>query len=66
MLYENNSLFERTRLQMLKDKERIMCKLISKRAITQCVIHEGCEMQSCSQIVAFCSPFGLGKKMFNL
>jgi len=34
MLYENIHLFQRTSLQMPKDRERIMCKLKIKRTVT--------------------------------
>jgi Rps23 Pro-64 3,4-dihydroxylase Tpa1-like proline 4-hydroxylase len=40
MLYENIRLFQRTSLQMPKDRERIMCKLKIKRPITHYVIHK--------------------------
>ena len=65
MLYGNIHLFQRTSLQMPKDRERVMCKFKMKRTVTQ-VYTQGCEMYSCSQIDTFHSLFGLGKIMFSL
>ena len=66
MLYENICRFQRTSLQVPKDRERNMCKLKIKGRVAQYVIHEDAKCMIAHGSVHFIHRLAWGNIMFSL